>query len=124
MKSSSHKYDIKTFNCETRRTLCRIWEMHLKLEDQQLKIILFIYRLSYLKLMVMANQKSTINTHTNKKNQNTTLKFVIKLKEKRTKEEGKKTYKNKSKTVNRIATKACLSTITLNVNSKCSNKST
>ena len=34
---------------------CRILEMHLKLKDQQLKTILFIYRLLYQNLMVTAN---------------------------------------------------------------------
>ena len=34
---------------------CRILEMHLKLKDQQLKKILFIYRLLYEILMVTAN---------------------------------------------------------------------
>ena len=33
----------------------RILEMHLKLKDQQLKTILFIYRLLYQNLMVTAN---------------------------------------------------------------------
>ena len=43
---------------------CRILEMHLKLKDQQLKTILFIYRLLYQNLMITANQKSVIDTHT------------------------------------------------------------
>ena len=34
---------------------CRILKMHLKLKDQQLKTILFIYRLLYQNLMVTAN---------------------------------------------------------------------
>ena len=46
---------------------CRILEMHLKLSEQLLKTILYIYRLLYQNLMVMANQKSTIDTHTKKK---------------------------------------------------------
>ena len=46
---------------------CRILEMHLKLRGQQLKTILFIYRLLYQILMVTPNRKSTINTHTKKK---------------------------------------------------------
>ena len=33
---------------------CRILEMHLKLNDQQIKIILLIYRLLYQILMVIA----------------------------------------------------------------------
>ena len=46
---------------------CKILEMHLKLRDQQLKTILYIYRLLYQNLMVTTNQKSTIDTHTQKK---------------------------------------------------------
>ena len=46
---------------------CRILEIHLKLKDQQLKTILFIYRLLYQNLIVTTNRKSTINTHTKKK---------------------------------------------------------
>jgi len=42
---------------------CKILEMHLKLRDQPLKIILYIYRLLYQKLTVTANQKSAIETH-------------------------------------------------------------
>ena len=45
---------------------CRILEMHLKLKDHQFKKILFIYRLLYQNLMVTANRKFTINTHTKK----------------------------------------------------------
>ena len=43
--------------------------MHLQLGDQQLKTILYIYRLLYRNFRVIAKQKSTIDTHTNKKNQ-------------------------------------------------------
>ena len=43
---------------------CRLLEMHLKLKDQQLKRIFFIYRLLYQYIMVTANQKSTMDTHT------------------------------------------------------------
>ena len=41
--------------------------MHLKLKDQQLKIVLLIYRLLYQNLMITANQKFVIDTHTKKK---------------------------------------------------------
>ena len=69
----------------------RILEMYLQLRDQQLKTILYIYRLLYQNLIVTANQKSTVDTHTKRKsNPKTTLKIVIKSQEKRTKEEGKK----------------------------------
>ena len=92
--------------------------MHLKLKDQQLKRILPIYRLLYQNLMITTNQNSVIYTHTHKKrNPNMPLKLVIKSQEKRTKEEGeKKTYKNKSKTVNKMALRTYISIITLNIN--------
>ena len=68
----------------------RTLETHLKLREQQRKTILYMYRLLYQNFMVTANQKSTIDTHRNKKsNPNTTLKIVIKPQEKR-KREGKK----------------------------------
>ena len=40
--------------------------MHWKLRGQQLKIILYIYRLLYQNLMGTTNQKSTVHTHTQK----------------------------------------------------------
>ena len=43
--------------------------MHLKLRDQQLKTVLYIYRLLHQKLMVTTNQKSTIDVCTKKKKQ-------------------------------------------------------
>ena len=57
------------------------------------------------------------HTHTHKSNPNTILKMVIKLQEKRTKEEGgKKTYKNKPKTIKKMAIGTQISITTLNVN--------
>uniref|UniRef100_A0A8D1VY65 L1 transposable element dsRBD-like domain-containing protein n=1 Tax=Sus scrofa TaxID=9823 RepID=A0A8D1VY65_PIG len=47
----------------------RTLEMHLQLSDQQLKTISYIYRLLYQNFRTSANQKSTIYTQTNKKNQ-------------------------------------------------------
>ena len=44
-------------------------QMHLQLRDQQLKTGSYIYRLLYQNLRVTANQKSIIDTQTNKKNQ-------------------------------------------------------
>ena len=49
-------------------------------------------------------------------NPNTALKIVIKSQESKTKEKGKKTYKDKSKTINKIAVKTYILIITLNVN--------
>ena len=68
--------------------------------------------------MRTANQKSTIDTHIKKKKQpNISLKIDIKSWEKRTKEEGeKKTFKNKSKTINKMVIRTFISITTLNVN--------
>ena len=95
-----------------------ILEMHWKLRDKQLKTILCTYRLLYQNLMGTTNQKSTKDTHRKRKeNPKTTLKLVIKSQEKRTKQEGnKKTYKNKSKTIFKIAIKKYILIITLNIN--------
>ena len=46
---------------------CRVFKMHLKLRDWQLKTILYIYRLLYKNYMVTTNQKSSIDIHTKKK---------------------------------------------------------
>ena len=56
---------------------CRTLEMHLQLRDQQLKAILYIYIYtdSYQNFRITANQKSTIDTDINRKNQ---LKYNIK----------------------------------------------
>ena len=66
---------------------------------------MYTYRLLYQNLMVTTNQKSTIDTYTKKKKKSKTmLTIVTKSQEKRTKEEGrKKTYKNKSKIINKMA---------------------
>ena len=76
-----------------RRTL----EMHLKLRDQQLKTILFVYRLLYQNLMVTTKRKSTIETQKIKGKPNTTLMLVVKSQQKRTKEEGKEKDLQKQK---------------------------
>ena len=53
--------------------------MPLNLKDQQLKIIKYILRLPYIILMIATNQKSAIDTHTQKTNNpNITLKKVSK----------------------------------------------
>ena len=98
---------------------CRILEIHLKLKDQQLKTIFFIYKLLYQNLKVTRNQSSTVDTNKKvkrKRNPNTTLKLVVNSQEKRTKEEGKKkTYKNKSKTANKISTRTYIWKSTLSI---------
>ena len=63
--------------------------MLLKLRDQELKAILYTYRLLHQNPMVTKSQKSTVDIHTKKKMKSkTTLKILIKSQEKRT-EEGK-----------------------------------
>ena len=57
---------------------CRIQEMHLQLRGQQLKTMLYAYRLLYENFMVTANQKSTIDTQIIKSTPKTTWKIVIK----------------------------------------------
>ena len=61
--------------------------MHLKLKDQQPKMILFIYRLLYQNPMVTTNQKSTIDTHTKKKKES---KHNTKVSHQITREENKR----------------------------------
>ena len=62
----------------------------MQLRDQQHKAILYLERLLYQNFKVTANQTSTADTPIRKSNPNTTLKIVIQLPEKRTREEGKK----------------------------------
>ena len=75
---------------------CRTLEMNLQLREQQLKTISYTYRLLYQNFRITANQKSTIDTQTNKKNQ---LKYNTKdnheTTEQRTREEGKKKEQQK-----------------------------
>ena len=91
--------------------------MHLKLRDQQLKTILYIYRLRYQNFSVTANQKSTIALQRNKKNQ---LKYNTEDSPQTTRGENKKgrkkSNKNKSKAINKMAIRTYISIITLNIN--------
>ena len=48
---------------------CRTLEMHLQLREQQIKTISYTYSLLHQNFRITANQKSTMDTHTNKKNQ-------------------------------------------------------
>ena len=96
---------------------CRILEMHLKCKDQQLKTTLFIYRPLYQNLMVTTNWKSTIDTHTKKKKEskrNTKVSHQI-TREKQKRTGRKKTYKNKSTTISKMAVRTYISVITLNI---------
>ena len=43
---------------------CRLLKMHLKLKDEQLKVITYIYRLLYKDLMVTTNQNICNNRYT------------------------------------------------------------
>ena len=62
-------------------------EMYLQLRDQQLKTISYVYRLLYQNFRVTANQKSTIDTQTNKKKQS---KYNTKYSHQTTREENKR----------------------------------
>ena len=79
---------------------CRTLEMNLQLREQQLKTISYTYRFLYQNFRITANQKSTIDTQTNKKNQ---LKYNTKdshqPQEERTKEEEKKGKKEQQKQI-------------------------
>ena len=66
---------------------------------------------SYQNFRITANQKSTIDTQTNKKNQLKYDSIVIKPEE-RTKEGKKKSNKNKSKEINKMAIRTYISIIT------------
>ena len=70
-KSSTHKYANKIRNREKRRIQMQALtlEMHFQLRDQQLKTILHTYRLLHQNFRVTGNQKSTMDTRTNKKKQ-------------------------------------------------------
>ena len=66
--------------------------MHLQLRNQQLKTISYIYRLLYQNFRITANQKSTIDTQTNKKNQ---LKYNTKASHQTTRGEHKRRREGK-----------------------------
>ena len=78
-------------------------EMHLQLRDQQPKTISHMYIHSYQNFRVTANQKSITDTQTNKKNQlkyNTKDHHQTARGENKRRREGKKSNKNKFKTMN------------------------
>ena len=83
--------------------------MHLKLRDQQFKTVTQIYRetLPYIKVMVTTNQKSIIDTQKS---------YQITREENKRRKEQKKNYKNKPKTIKKIAIRTYLSIIILNIN--------
>ena len=74
---------------------CRTLEMHLQLRDQQPKTISCIHRLLYQNFRIPANQKSTIDAQTNKKNQ---LKYNTKNSHQTRREENKRRSERKRAT--------------------------
>ena len=75
---------------------CRILEIHLKLREEQLKTILYVYRLLYQNLMITLNQVSTIDTHTQKeKTKHKHNKIVSKLQENKRERKEKRPTKQK-----------------------------
>ena len=73
---------------------CGTPEMNLQLREQQLKTISYTYIDSYQNFRITANQKSTIYTQTNKKNQ---LKYNTKDSHQTTRGENKRRRKGKKK---------------------------
>ena len=79
--------------------------MHLKLKDQQLKTVLFIYRPLYQNFMETTNQKSTIDekkekpTHTQRKaiQNNTKVSYQIRREENKSGTEEKRPIKTNPK---------------------------
>ena len=85
------------------------------------------HRLLYINLKVTTNPKPITDKHTQKRerNPNVTPKIVIKSQGKRAKEEeNKKNYKNKKKTITKMAISIStyLSIINLNINANWSHK--
>ena len=81
-------------------------------------MILYTYKLLYQNFMVTANQKSTIDTHRNKKKQsihNSKDSYQTTREENKRRWEEKKTNKNKSKTAHQMATRTHISIMTFNV---------
>ena len=74
---------------------CRILERHMKLKDQQLKTILFIYRLLYQNLTVTKNQKSIIDAHKKKKKR---IQTITKVSHQIKREENKRGRQEKTPT--------------------------
>ena len=74
---------------------CGTLETHLQIRDQQLKIISYTYRLLYQNFRIPTNQKSTIDTQTNKKHQ---LKYNTKDSHQTTRGENKRRRKEKRAT--------------------------
>ena len=82
---------------------CRKWELNLKLRDQQLKTIMYIYIDCFIKISweMQTKKLQYIQTQKRKSNLNTALKMIIKPQEKRTQEEGKKKQLQKQPQTNK-----------------------
>ena len=104
---------------------CKTVKMHLKLRDQQLRIIIYIHthihtyphthkhRLLHINVMVIKTQKSIMDIYTKReRNPNILLNIIIKSQGKKAKERNKKT----TKTMNNMAISTHLSITALNVN--------
>ena len=74
--------------------------MNLQLRDQQLKTILYVYRLLYENFRITANQKSTTDTQIRKINSNTTLHQTRRRENKRRREEKWATKTNPKQLIN------------------------
>ena len=80
--------------------------MNFQLREQQLKTISYTYRLLHQNFRITANQKPTIDTQTNKKNQlkyNTKDSHQTTRGENKRRREEKKSNKNKSKAIDKMA---------------------
>ena len=92
--------------------------MHLKLKDQKLKTVLFVYRPLYQNFMETTNPKSTIDEK-KKSPQRKAIQNNTKVSYQITRDKNKrrkKTYKKKSKTINKMAIRTYILIITLNIN--------
>ena len=98
---------------------CRTLEMNLQFREQQLKTISYTYRLLYQNFRITANQISTIDTQTNKKNQ---LKYNTKDNHQTRRGENKRRTGKKGaarttpKQLIKMAIRTYISIITLNIN--------
>ena len=92
-----HNYTTTIRNHEKRWVQMQDTGHELAIREQQLNTISYTYRLLYQNFRITANQKSRMDTQTNKKklNSNTTLKIVIKTEEERTRKEWKKKEQQK-----------------------------
>ena len=72
--------------------------MHLKLRGQELKTILYIYRLLHHNLSVTANEESMVHKQKNDKESKHNTKVSHQIIRQQMRKKRKKTYRNESKT--------------------------